>query len=257
MFRWLVNLMIATMIFFPEKTLYEKPADYGLVSEDVFIEAGAGTRLHGWFLPAPEARGTVLFFHGNAGNISGRLFKAEGWIKRGFSVFLVDYRSYGRSTGKIHDQKDVLADARASLEWLMREKKVPLSRLVLYGESLGTHPAIRLAVDYPAAALVLEAPFTSFVALGKKHYPFVPGTLIAGFSFPNDEYMDAIKTPVFILHGTRDEICPYEMAGELFEKAPSPKEFFTVTDGAHNDLPVKAGEDYWDKPVEFAVKYLK
>jgi uncharacterized protein len=247
----LFKIMIASMIFFPDKTFYEKPADYGLIHEDVRFEASDGVTLHGWYLPAPQNKATLLFFHGNAGNISGRLFKADGWIRRGYSVFMVDYRGYGQSEGKIKHQDDVMLDARAAFEWLSSEKKVPLEKLVVYGESLGTHPAIRLASEYPLAAVILEASFTSFVDLGKKHYPIVPSALVQDFAFPNEDYIEKLKTPLFILHGLEDEICPYAMAGELFEKAPSPKEFFSIADGMHNDLPYKAGNDYWDKPAAF------
>ena len=92
MIRWIANFMISSMIFFPEKTFYEKPQDYGFDWQDISIPTSDGVRLHGWFLKAQPEEGVILFLHGNAGNISGRLFKAQGWIKRGFSVLLVDYR---------------------------------------------------------------------------------------------------------------------------------------------------------------------
>ncbi|MBU3758307.1 MAG: alpha/beta hydrolase [Candidatus Omnitrophica bacterium] len=252
----LLKLMIASMIFFPEKAFYEKPADYGLIFENALIRTSDGVDLHGWYLPAPGAKAVLLFFHGNAGNISGRLAKADGWVRRGYAVCLVDYRGYGASQGRIEHQDDVMRDAEASLEWLMKEKNWPLSKVVFYGESLGTHPAIRLGVEHSAAAVILEAPFTSFADLGKIHYPFVPSALVRDFTFPNEDYIAGLKAPLFILHGMEDEICPYAMAGELFEKAPLPKEFFSIADGRHNDLPIKAGEDYWDKPAAFLEKIL-
>ena len=241
MFRWLINLMITSMIFFPEKTFYERPENYGLVHEDVSFQTQDGVQLHGWYLKGPPEKGVLLFFHGNAGNISGRIYKAEGWVKRGFSVFLVDYRGYGKSEGRIDHQEDVVKDAEAALSWLREVKRIPDSKIVLYGESLGSHPAIRLAVREKFAGLILEAPYTSFVDLGKLHYPLVPSSLVADFAFPNKDYIGQLQTPLFIVHGTEDEVCPYAMSGELFEHAPSPKEFFTVTGGAHNDLPIKSG----------------
>ncbi len=248
--------MIASMIFFPEKTFYEKPEDYHFAYEDVRMTTSDGVSLHGWYLKAPEDRAVLLFLHGNAGNISGRLSKVEGWVKRGYSVFLVDYRGYGQSRGSIQHQDDVLCDAKTSFEFLREKKKYPLSKIVLYGESLGTYPAIRLGCEFAAAAVILEAPFTSFVELGRRHYPMVPSVLIKNFAFPNEDFIHKIKPPLFILHGLEDEICPYAMAGELFEKAPLPKEFFSVADGMHNDLPYKAGEDYWNRPAVFLEKIL-
>lgn len=256
LFYGLLKLMIASMIFFPEKTFYEKPADYGLIAEEVALQTEDGVSLHGWYLPAPENKATLLFFHGNAGNISGRLFKADGWVRRGYSVFLIDYRGYGQSEGRIQHQDDVIRDADAAFNWLQQEKKVPLSKIILYGESLGTYPAIRLGGENSVAAVILEAPFTSFVDLGKLHYPVVPSALIRDFAFPNEDFIQTLKAPLFILHGMEDEICPYSMAGELFEKAPLPKEFFSIADGMHNDLPYKAGDDYWNRPASFLEKIL-
>lgn len=250
--------MVTSMIFFPEKTHYEFPADYGFKSEDIFFETDDGLRLHGWFLEAAEARGVILFFHGNAGNISNRLYKAKGWVDRGLSVFLVDYRGYGQSQGEIKRGDDILRDAHAAFHWLIKTKKVASWEIILYGESLGTYPAIRLAAENKVGAVVLEAPFTSFVDLGRLHYSLIPGLdlLLRDFEFPNRDWIDRLKVPLFILHGTRDEICPYAMGEKLFEKAPEPKAFFSIENGAHNDLPIIAGEDYWERPYQFLERHL-
>ena len=249
--------MIRSMLFFPEKNFYEKPEDYGLLAEDVFFQTTDGVRLHGWFLkvPAPSSR-FLLFFHGNAGNISGRLQKAKGWIEHGFSVLLVDYRGYGKSEGGIERGEDVLTDARASWNYLTGVKGAEPSQMVLYGESLGTHPAIVLAGEKKAAALVLEAPFTSFADLAGVHYPFVPKSFLKGFEFFNLGPIEKIQCPVFILHGTKDEICPFALARKLFDQAPPPKEFFEIAGGTHNDLPSAAGPDFWQKPFKFIAKYF-
>ncbi len=240
------------MLFFPEKNFSENPGDYGLFAEDVFLQTEDKVQLHGWFLESAQPSSkTLLFFHGNAGNISGRLSKAKGWVDRGFSVLLVDYRGYGKSDGEIKHEEDVLTDARASWNYLTGVKKIEPSKIILYGESLGTYPAIVLAGKYPAAALILEAPFTSFLDLAGVHYPFVPKSLLKDFAFSNIANIEKVRCPVFILHGTRDEICLYAMAEKLFQRAPNPKEFFSVQDGRHNDLPEKAGAGFWEKPYQF------
>lgn len=251
--------MIASMIFFPEKPFYERPTDYDFDYEDVYLESSGGVKLHSWLIHAKNPKGALLFLHGNAGNISGRLFKAKGWVDRGFSVLLVDYRGYGQSTGEIKHEDDLFDDAKAGLLHLTNKLNFPLSKIIFYGESLGTNPSTRLAMNYDAAALILEAPFTSFVELGKLHYRGVPGVnfLLKDFNFSNESIIKEIKTPFFLIHGTRDETCPYSMGEALFEKAPEPKAFFTVENGAHNDLPMIAGEDYWQKPFEFISNYLK
>ena len=247
--------MIRSMIFFPEKSFHEKPGDYGLLWEDAFFQTEDKIRLHGWFLKtAQQSPRTLLFFHGNAGNISGRLFKAKGWVDRGFSVLLVDYRGYGKSEGKIEREENILTDARASWNYLTGVKKAEPSKIVLYGESLGTYPAIKLAGEHHGATLILEAPFISFLELAGVHYPFVPKSLLKNFAFSNIGSIENIQCPVFILHGTKDEICPYAMAEKLFQHAPAPKEFFPVPDGGHNDLPERAGRDFWEKPYQFILK---
>ena len=244
------------MIFFPDRTFYEKPADYGFDWEDASFQTADGVHLHGWFLKSPQPKGALLFFHGNAGNISHRLFKAKGWVERGFSVFLMDYRGYGQSEGEIEREGDLIKDAEAALDWLTAVKKIPLAQVVLYGESLGSAPAIRLGGEHAVGAVILEAPFTSFLDLARKHYPFVPALLLKDFQFSNIDRVSKLKAPLFILHGERDETCPYVMAGELFEKAPEPKGFFTIPNGMHNDLRMAADEDYWEKPAQFVTRYL-
>jgi fermentation-respiration switch protein FrsA (DUF1100 family) len=122
---------------------------------------------------------------------------------------------------------------------------------------VGTYPAIRLANEKKVGAIILEAPFTTFVELSKLHYPFVPTLLLKDFQFSNTQWIPTIQSPVFILHGTEDEICPYAMAERLFEQAPEPKEFFAILGGHHNDLPIAGGEDFWRKPYEFLTKHLQ
>ncbi len=249
--------MITSMIFFPEAVFYEKPSDYGYDFEEVHFKTSDGISLFGWFLKAQNEKAVILFFHGNAGNISHRLYKVKGWLEKGFSVFMIDYRGYGKSAGKIESSENVLTDARAGLNWLSSNRKVPLQEIIFYGESLGSYPAIRLGAENKAGAVILEAPFTSFSELANVHYPMIPKMLLKGFEFENISYISELKCPVFFLHGMRDEICPYTMSGELFEKAPEPKGFLSVPNGMHNDLPVTAGNDHYEKPFEFLSKVLK
>lgn len=253
--------MITSMIFFPEKTFYEKPSDYGYDWQDVDLQTKDGVRIHGWFLKAKREKGVILFFHGNAGNISNRLSKVKGWVDRDFSVFLLDYRGYGKSEGKIENESNIYEDGETAFKWLVRKVeahgRAPLQKIILYGESIGSAPAIRIASSNPVGAVILEAPFTSFFELARTHYPFVPAAFLKDFEFSNMNRIAELKAPLFILHGTRDEICPYAMAGELLEKAPEPKALFSITGGLHNDLPMAAGEDYWEKPYEFVTKHLK
>ncbi|MSR78062.1 MAG: alpha/beta hydrolase [Candidatus Omnitrophica bacterium] len=261
--------MIQSLIFSPDPHYSEYPVNYGLAWEDVSFQTPDKSELFGWYLsPSPplprgereEPKGTILFFHGNAGNISGRLFKAEGWIKRGYSVLLYDYRSYGKSSGSIQSQEQMVEDGRQVLQWLTDEKQIPLSKIILYGESLGTHLAIRLGSEFKIAAVILEAPYTSFTDLAPVHYPWIPKSMIEAmlkhFSFPNQDFIGGLKAPLFILHGTKDLTCPFYMGEKIFEEALEPKELWSIAGGGHSDLPQITGKDYWDRPARFLAKYL-
>ncbi|MFZ5802514.1 MAG: alpha/beta hydrolase [Candidatus Omnitrophota bacterium] len=253
--RWILVAMITSMIFFPDSVIYERPEDFGIAYEDVRFSAEDGTALHGWYLKAPQENGVILHLHGNAGNISARVSKMRGWLERGYSVFLVDYRGYGKSSGKIRHGEDLIRDARGALHWLAGIKRIEIRKIVFYGESVGTYPALFLATEHAASAVILEAPFTSFRELARKHYAFMPDFLLrpilSDFVFDELSIVDRTKCPLFILHGIQDEICPVEMAQRLFEKAPEPKGIFLVPGGDHNRLAEIAGEDFWEKPFQF------
>jgi len=255
MLHWMINAMIASMIFFPEKGFYETPDQYNFDYEDVVITTSDNVKIHGWFLKAQQETGVILFLHGNAGNISHRLFKAKGWIDRGFSIFLVDYRGYGKSAGKIKHQDNVYSDVDAAFQWLIHEKNIPINKIILYGESLGSAAVTKLAEQNKVWAIILEAPFTSFLDLTGIHYPLVPKVLVKDFSFSNIDRIHNMQSPLLILHGTKDDICPIKLGQMLFEKAPSPKEFISVEQGNHNNLVNLLGDDFWQKPYDFLMKH--
>ena len=249
--------MVTSFLFFPEKDFYELPQNYDLVAEEASLVTGDGVRLHGWFFKASPAKPILLFFHGNAGNISGRLFKAKGWVERGISVFLVDYRGYGKSEGKIQKGKDLLEDARTALRWLEENKRISSNQIVLYGESIGSYPATTLASEQKFSGLILEAPFTTLKELATKHYGWVPEFALGDFQMNNNTSISKAQAPVFILHGDQDEICPKEMGEELYKLAPPPKEFYAIQGGGHNNLPELAGSRYFDYHYVFLARENK
>jgi len=247
--------MITSLLFFPEKEMTEGPSDCGLSAQDVYPVTVDGIKLHGWYLKAHDEKAAMLFMHGNAGNISGRLYKAAGWVQRGVSVLLLDYRGYGRSQGVIQNGVDIVNDARAGLNWLTSEKKWAMNQIIFYGESLGSHPATHLATEFQALGLILEAPFTAFTDLAAIHYPALPQfavqALLMDFCFDNLSLISKVKAPVFIMHGTTDATCPYSMGEALFQKAAQPKQFLSVPEAGHNNLAEAAGAAYWQKPHAF------
>ena len=258
MLKWIIYLMITSMIFFPEKNFFETPDMYGFKWEVVYINVEEGVETYNWYIKAPEEKGVILLFHGNAGNISSRLFKAKGWIDRGYSVFLASYRGYGKSTGEIKTENDLVKDAKKDLEWLTDKKSYNLGDIVFYGESLGTYPALYLGSENKVKAVILEAPYTSFIDLAPKHYPFFPkfiiNALLENFKFLNKEKIKLQKNPIFIIHGTSDEVCPYSMGEALFEAASVEKEMFLIPGGSHSNLSDVAGEEFWQKPYQFLSK---
>lgn len=251
MIRSWVNWMIASMIFFPVREFSYQPADFGLRAEEVYCDTSDGVRIHGWFLKADSETAALLLFHGNADNISIRLPKAREWIRRGISVFLVDYRGYGKSAGKIKTAHDLILDGQAAYDWLTAHRAYEPSQVILYGESIGAFPAIQLAAKQNVKALILEAPFTSLKELAKLHYGFAPDFFLKDFDMPNEIMIQKIRCPFFLIHGAEDEIVPISMGERLFEQAPAPKEFFKVPHAHHNDLMDAGGQDFFEKPFRF------
>ena len=279
MLNWLYNIIVTSLLFFPEEAFIAQPSDFGLQSETVTCVTNDGVKLHGWFLPAdggqsklgqgnpqPQSgqaadggqsklgRATLLMLHGNAGNISGRLDKAKGWIDRGVSVLLIDYRGYGKSEGVITCENDLYLDGAAALKWLKDTKGIPYTEVILFGESLGAAPATELAIHTPLKGLILEVPFESLRAMAKLYYPWVPSFVLKDFKLDNLSKISKILCPVFIIHGTDDDVCPYEMGRRLFENAVQPKDFLTIPGGMHSDLPEKGGPEYFDRPFRFFIE---
>jgi alpha-beta hydrolase superfamily lysophospholipase len=256
MLRAWINLMIASMIFFPVREFSARPEDFSLKAEEAWCETKDHITLHGWFFQAQNETQPIclLLFHGNADNISIRLPKAQAWMKRGISVFLIDYRGYGKSEGKIEKGNDLLKDGRAAFQWLKNKKNYTSEQIILYGESIGAVPAIELAVHERFKAVILEAPFTSLKEMARRHYGLVPDFLIKDFMMDNETKISSLKSPLFILHGEEDEIVPFEMGKRLFEKAPEPKQLFEIKNAHHNDISIVGGRDFFEAPYQFVMK---
>lgn len=249
----LINLMIASMIFFPSQETFMNPEALNLKAEEVYFDTKDKVTLHGQYFQSTSDL-CLLFFHGNAGNITMRLPKAKEWIERGFSVFLVDYRGYGKSKGKIDSSKDLHLDAQAALDWLTKNKSLTPSKIILYGESIGAVPSLELASKNKFKAAILEAPFTSLKEMAKIYYGMAPDFMLKDFKMNNDEKIPQIKCPVLIVQGTDDEVVPFEMGKRLFEKAPEPKQFLEIKGAHHNDISDIGKPDFFDIPAEFAKK---
>jgi fermentation-respiration switch protein FrsA (DUF1100 family) len=232
------------LIYFPDRELELTPTALGLSFDDVWLRTEDDLRLHGWYLPVPDAALVVLVCHGNAGNISHRLDRVLLFqTKLKASVFLFDYRGYGKSEGS-PDEEGTYADGRAAYQHL-RERGYDPGRIVLFGESLGAAVAVQLAQERPAAALVLESPFTSIPDMAAAVYPFLPLGRLVRTRYDNLEKIPSLRIPLLILHGTRDRTVPFEQGERLFEAASEPKRFAAISGAGHNDAFLVGGESYW------------
>jgi fermentation-respiration switch protein FrsA (DUF1100 family) len=246
----LLLLFETRFIYFPSRAHEATPAGLGLPSEEVRLTAEDGVRLHGWFLPVRGARWTVLLSHGNAGNISHRLDRTLFLQTRlGASVLLYDYRGYGRSEGS-PDEPGTYRDARAAYRYLVERRRVPPERLVLFGESLGSAVSLDLALAHPAAALILEAPFTSVPAMARTTI-FFPLAPFVRTRYDNLEKVGRLRMPLLVLQGDHDEVVPFAQGRRLFEAAPGPKRFFAIPGAGHNDTFLVGGDAYWQAIADF------
>src|SRR4051812_16152297 len=248
--RWTVFLVLlylgaVAVFWFLERSLvfrptspadaWEAPVDPG--TRDVFFTSADGTKLHAWWLPPTDpAAGAVLVAHGNGGNLTHRgQLAADLRRTLGAGVLLFDYPGYGKSEGK-PTEEGCYAAGDAALRWLNEEAKVPTSRVIILGESLGGGPAVELATRHEdCRALVLVFAFTSMPAVAKYHYPWLPTHTLMRTRFDNLSKIGRVHRPVFIAHGTADAIVPFAHGEQLFAAANEPKEFLRA-EGVGHDL---------------------
>lgn len=232
-----------SLMYAPGHTL-ETPAEAGVPEMVPFTaETSDGLVIESWFAASKTGQPTVVLFHGNAGTLDGRAFKARVFLDAGFGVLLAGYRGFGRNPGK-PTEKGLYADARAALDYLRQYH--PETGIILYGESLGTGVATHMAYEAANSAdddeslrirgLILEAPFTSMAAASAYHYPWLPARLLVWDRFDSIEKIAAIKVPLLVLHGARDRTVPIAQGMALFEAATSVKTPVWLDAAGHVDV---------------------
>ena len=248
----------SNLIYYPDmsgRNLVATPDNIGLAYQDINFITADNIKLHGWFIPHDKAKKTVVFFHGNAGNISHRLESIEIFHRLGLNVFIIDYRGYGLSEGKTTEQ-GTYQDAEAAWNYLHNVQGISGQQIIIFGRSLGAAIAAWLANKHTPAALIIESAFTSVPAMGQRLYPFLPIRWLTHFKYDTRQYVKTISCPVMVVHSKDDEIIPYDEGREIFAAAPENKQFLALR-GGHNDGFLVSGSSYVEGLRSFINKALE
>lgn len=238
----LLCLFQSHLIYFPSRDCHATPSDVGLSFEDLRLETSDGVSIAAWYIPHSHAKGSVIFCHGNAGNIADRLHSVKLLCNLGYNVLIFDYRGYGQSEGS-PNEAGTYEDAEAAWRYLVEVRGESPRRVVVFGRSLGGAVAIELASRHTPAALVVESTFTRLTDIGRIHYPLIPVGLLLTNRYDSLNKVPAIPCPKLFLHGIDDELIPVGNARTLFEAAASPKQF-VETPGGHNTGGFTYGPEY-------------
>ena len=245
-----------SFIFHPSAEIVQTPHHTGLQFQDHFFTSADGVRLHGWFIPHRDARATLVWFHGNAGNISHRVENIKLLHdKVKINIFIFDYRGYGRSAGSISEE-GAYRDGAAALDFVRQQLAVEAKSLIIFGRSLGAAVAAEMALRFACRGLILETPFTSIRDMAKTVFPVLPIGPFLQTRFDVLEKITQVKVPLLVLHGDRDELVPYEQGQKVFATARAPKEFYTINGAKHNDTYLVGGTAYFERLRSFVETVL-
>jgi fermentation-respiration switch protein FrsA (DUF1100 family) len=220
------------MIFFPYRNLDATPADWGYAYQDVSLVSSDAVKLHGWYIPHPEAERVLLFFHGNAGNVSHRGESIAIFHRLGLNVLILDYRGYGRSEGSPSEQ-GLYRDAAAAWAYLTGERGFDPEQIVVFGRSLGGAVAAQLAAEVQPGALILESTLSSARDFARSVFPLLSRLVVVRYDFDTLGYLGRVRAPVLVLHSREDEIMPFALGEKVFAAANPPRRFVPLQ-GDHN-----------------------
>ncbi len=230
------------LIYYPDPVISATPQKRGLAYEDVIFTATDGVRLAGWLIPAKESKGTILFCHGNAGNISHRLETIALLNQLGYSTFIFDYRGYGKSEGAPSEEGTYL-DVEGAWEYLVNHQKTSPDHIIPFGRSLGGAIAAWISTTRQPKACILESSFTSAPDIAASLYSFFPTKIICRFQYDALAAVKKITCPLLIVHSVDDDIIPFSHGEKLFLAAAEPKTFLKIY-GDHNGGFLQSGSLY-------------
>jgi fermentation-respiration switch protein FrsA (DUF1100 family) len=252
-----MSLLDQLFVYYPERWEDRDWARLsGLPLEEVWFPSADGTKLFGWYVESSATNAVLLWCHGNAGNIINRLENLRELYRFGLSVFLFDYRGYGRSQGR-PSEEGLYQDAIGAYDYLTRTRMIRPERIVLFGRSLGASVAAELAAQKPAAGLILESPFPSVEAVARFHYGGLPVHWLLGAEFRLIDRLPRLSLPKLVIHGDRDDIIPIELGRQVFDAATPPKDWYVIQGADHNNTYQVGGAPYFRRLADFVTQALR
>ncbi len=233
-------------VFIPKKELPSTPARNSLPYREIWFPARDGVQLNGWFLPGAPETPLVLFFHGNAGNLTDNLEYLNLLHGRGYPIFIFDYRGYGKSKGEPLRENDLYQDARGAVSYL-EGQGWRHERMIFFGQSLGSAVALQMALETPPAGLIIESSFTSMKEIVKYVSPlayYMVGWWGIDLPFDNFAKIGRVEVPLLLIHGDKDTVVPVEMTRRLFARACAPKMLHIISGGGHCDVFTRDSSTY-------------
>jgi uncharacterized protein len=235
----LLYTLQARLIFFPEHDPPGTRYQLGVAAEEIVIPV-QGAQLHALHVRAAAPHGVILYLHGNAGSLRSWGAVAPDLVARGYDLLMVDYRGYGQSTGSIASEAQLHADMDATYAWVTA--RYPEEQLVLYGRSLGSGLAARLAAEHRPRLLILESPFYSLEAIARRQFPWTPQPLLK-YPLRTWDWISGVQCSVVIIHGAADDVVPLGDGERLAAFVTAPLRFHRIAGGGHNNL--AASPAYW------------
>lgn len=232
-FNAYIYIMQPSMVFYPSDDVDVSPSDWGLSFEKVNLKTKDKVKISGWFLPHPQATKTVLFFHGNGGNISHRGDSLYIFHKLKLNVLIIDYVGYGESEGSPSEQ-GLYQSADAAWQYLISTKNISADNIIIFGRSLGGAVAVDLASRVKAGAVVLESTFSSVRDVVNIAFPRLSPFIYLRYSFDSMSKIKKLSAPLLQIHSPDDNVIPFELGVKLFQTANTEKQFLQIK-GGHND----------------------